>query len=164
MEGCFKILLNQVHEHQGTINQFTGDGIMALFGALLAIENHALNACQAAKAFDKLDYAVRTIDSENSDEILPFVATLMGMKLKGRHAHRIERIEGEALEKFIAKNVRALLMKGSILQPAFVIIEDLHWADSSSIELLENLYRQAENHRLLFINMFRLGYWIGLAN
>ena len=48
MDGCFKILMDEIHNHQGTINQFTGDGVMALFGAPMAIENHAQNACQAA--------------------------------------------------------------------------------------------------------------------
>lgn len=33
MDGCFKILMEEIHKYEGTINQFTGDGIMALFGA-----------------------------------------------------------------------------------------------------------------------------------
>lgn len=48
MEGCFKILLDEVHKFEGTINQFTGDGIMALFGAPVAHEDHAQRACWAA--------------------------------------------------------------------------------------------------------------------
>ena len=50
MDGCFKILMDEIHNHQGTINQFTGDGVMALFGAPVALEKHAINACQAAIA------------------------------------------------------------------------------------------------------------------
>ena len=48
MDGCFQILMDQIHKHEGTINQFTGDGIMALFGAPLAHEDHAQRACYAA--------------------------------------------------------------------------------------------------------------------
>jgi len=33
MDGCFKILMDEIHGYEGTINQFTGDGVMALFGA-----------------------------------------------------------------------------------------------------------------------------------
>jgi class 3 adenylate cyclase len=48
MDGCFKILMDEIHKYEGTINQFTGDGVMALFGAPLTLESHAQNACQAA--------------------------------------------------------------------------------------------------------------------
>jgi class 3 adenylate cyclase len=48
MDGCFKILMDEIHKYEGTINQFTGDGIMALFGAPLAHEDHAQRACHAA--------------------------------------------------------------------------------------------------------------------
>ena len=50
MDACFKILMDEIHRHEGTINQFTGDGVMALFGAPLAHEDHAQRACHAALA------------------------------------------------------------------------------------------------------------------
>ena len=37
-----------VHQYEGTVNQVMGDGIMALFGAPLAHEDHAVRACYAA--------------------------------------------------------------------------------------------------------------------
>ena len=45
MDGCFKILMDEIHKFEGTINQFTGDGVMALFGAPVAHEDHAQRAC-----------------------------------------------------------------------------------------------------------------------
>jgi class 3 adenylate cyclase len=48
MDGCFKILMDEIHHYEGTINQFTGDGVMALFGAPLAHEDHAQRACFAS--------------------------------------------------------------------------------------------------------------------
>jgi class 3 adenylate cyclase/tetratricopeptide (TPR) repeat protein len=45
MDGCFNILMDQIHKYEGTINQFTGDGLMALFGAPLALEDHSHRAC-----------------------------------------------------------------------------------------------------------------------
>ena len=53
MDGCFKILMEEIHKYEGTINQFTGDGVMALFGAPLAHEDHAQRACYAALAIQE---------------------------------------------------------------------------------------------------------------
>jgi class 3 adenylate cyclase len=48
LDGFFGVLADGVHRFEGTINQYTGDGIMALFGAPIAHEDHAQRACYAA--------------------------------------------------------------------------------------------------------------------
>jgi class 3 adenylate cyclase len=48
MDRFSAILSDGVHRFEGTINQYTGDGIMALFGAPIAHEDHAQRACYAA--------------------------------------------------------------------------------------------------------------------
>ncbi len=48
LDRFFQILTEGVHRFEGTLNQYTGDGIMALFGAPIAHEDHAQRACYAA--------------------------------------------------------------------------------------------------------------------
>jgi predicted ATPase/class 3 adenylate cyclase len=48
MDQFFRILADGVHRFEGTVNQYTGDGIMALFGAPISHEDHAQRACFAA--------------------------------------------------------------------------------------------------------------------
>ncbi len=48
MTHAFEIMLAEVHQYEGTVNQFLGDGIMALFGAPIAHEDHAQRAVRAA--------------------------------------------------------------------------------------------------------------------
>ncbi|MBI3784019.1 MAG: zinc ribbon domain-containing protein [Deltaproteobacteria bacterium] len=48
LDRFFAILTDGVHRFEGTVNQYTGDGIMALFGAPITHEYHAQRACYAA--------------------------------------------------------------------------------------------------------------------
>jgi class 3 adenylate cyclase/tetratricopeptide (TPR) repeat protein len=48
MSRAFDLMLTEVHRFEGTVNQFLGDGIMALFGAPIAHEDHARRAVHAA--------------------------------------------------------------------------------------------------------------------
>src|SRR5262245_28022749 len=53
MDRAFEVILNAVHRYEGTINQFLGDGVMALFGAPIAHEDHAHRALSAALAIQE---------------------------------------------------------------------------------------------------------------
>ena len=48
MRRAFELMLAEVHRYEGTVNQFLGDGIMALFGAPVAHEDHAQRAVYTA--------------------------------------------------------------------------------------------------------------------
>jgi len=50
MDGCCRILVDEIHRLEGTVGEFRGDGVMALFGAPIAHEDHAQRACHAALA------------------------------------------------------------------------------------------------------------------
>jgi class 3 adenylate cyclase len=67
LDRFFAILAAGVHRCEGTVNQYTGDGIMALFGAPLALEDHAQRACAAALALaDELATYARQLKRERS--------------------------------------------------------------------------------------------------
>jgi len=53
LDRFFELLSEGVHRFEGTVNQYTGDGIMALFGAPIAHEDHARRACYAALHLQK---------------------------------------------------------------------------------------------------------------
>ncbi len=48
MDQALRLMAEAVHRYEGTVNQFLGDGLMALFGAPVALEQHALRAIYAA--------------------------------------------------------------------------------------------------------------------
>jgi class 3 adenylate cyclase/tetratricopeptide (TPR) repeat protein len=61
LDPVLKLMMEAVHRYEGTVNQVMGDGIMALFGAPLAHEDHAVRACYAAL---RVQEAVKTYADE----------------------------------------------------------------------------------------------------
>ena len=54
LDPVLEHMMDAVHRYEGTVNQVMGDGIMALFGAPLAHEDHAVRACYAALRMQEL--------------------------------------------------------------------------------------------------------------
>ncbi|MEX2222418.1 MAG: adenylate/guanylate cyclase domain-containing protein [Candidatus Rokuibacteriota bacterium] len=61
LDPVLERMMEAVHRYEGTVNQVMGDGIMALFGAPLAHEDHAVRACYAAL---RMQEAVRHYSEE----------------------------------------------------------------------------------------------------
>ena len=61
LDPVLEKMMEAVHRYDGTVNQVMGDGIMALFGAPLALEDHAVRACYAALAMQS---AIRAYGEE----------------------------------------------------------------------------------------------------
>src|SRR5437867_5211777 len=61
VDRCFEMIATEVHRFEGTINQYTGDGVMALFGAPIAHEDAPRRAAHAALAIQR---AVRDLSRE----------------------------------------------------------------------------------------------------
>jgi class 3 adenylate cyclase/tetratricopeptide (TPR) repeat protein len=61
LDPVLERMMAAVHRYEGTVNQIMGDGIMALFGAPIAHEDHAIRACYAALAMQE---AIRRYSDE----------------------------------------------------------------------------------------------------
>ena len=53
LDAALGVMMDGVHRYEGTVNRVLGDGIMALFGAPIAHEDHAVRACFAALAIQR---------------------------------------------------------------------------------------------------------------
>jgi class 3 adenylate cyclase/tetratricopeptide (TPR) repeat protein len=71
MSRAFDLMLAEVHRYEGTVNQFLGDGIMALFGAPIAHEDHARRAVHAALGIGR---ALETYQAELAPRGISFRA------------------------------------------------------------------------------------------
>ena len=64
LDGVIRLMMDAVHRYEGTVNRLMGDGLMAMFGAPVAHEDHAVRACYAALAMQE---AIRAYADEARD-------------------------------------------------------------------------------------------------
>src|SRR5215472_7538370 len=74
VDRCFDVIATEVHRFEGTINQYTGDGVMALFGAPIAHEDAPRRAAHAALAIQR---AIRDL----SRELAPSLQRTLDMRI-----------------------------------------------------------------------------------
>ncbi len=86
LDRFFAILTEGVHRFEGSVNQYTGDGIMALFGAPIAHEDHAQRACYAAALSlrDALRELVREVKRRHGFELATRIGLHSGEVVVGR--------------------------------------------------------------------------------
>jgi class 3 adenylate cyclase len=112
----------------------------------------------AAAARLKLDAVVEALLPDRVDETAPLLANLMGAALTPEVRERLNAIQGDALEKMMRSAILQMLRALSAGRPVVILMEDLHWADLSSVELVESLLRLVDERPILFLNAFRPGF------
>ena len=105
-------------------------------------------------ALVKLERALAPMGDACVDAI-PFVATLLGLRPRGVAAERIAAMDGDAIEKLVTKSLRDVLEAIARERSTIVVLEDVHWADRSSINLLESILGLALRVPILFCLVMR---------
>ena len=78
MDKVYELLIHKVHSYQGTVNEMTGDGIMALFGAPIALEDAPQRAIRTAMAIHR-DIAKFSDEKRKEHEDIPALKMRVGI-------------------------------------------------------------------------------------
>jgi class 3 adenylate cyclase len=106
----------------------------------------------------RLVEALAALSVELSSEALPFLLRLQGLALDPADERRLAEMPPDAAERMTRRAIAELLRAEARRRPLVVVMDDLHWADRSSIELLEGLLRLLEEERLLLLIATRPGW------
>jgi len=90
-----------------------------------------------------------------AEEVYPYLAHLLSLKLEPEESARLQVLDPQALQTQYVTALRRLLQSLSSQQPLVLVLEDLHWADPSSAELLIRLLPLASTSPLLFCMVTR---------
>ncbi len=89
------------------------------------------------------------------EEMAPFIATLLGLDLENEAAERVKYLEPPQLRGTIFAHVSGLIEGLLASQPVVLYLDDLHWADPTSLELLESLLPLTDRAPLMILTAFR---------
>ena len=104
----------------------------------------------------KLESRAADLFADESDDLLPYLGA-MSLGLRDEFAGRARYREGDALDGQIFRVTRRLLERLAAQRPLVLVLEDWHWADGSSAELLEHVLPLADGLPLLFCCVTRTG-------
>ncbi len=92
---------------------------------------------------------------DRADQIEPYLAPLLGLEPDPREAAHLAELSPEALQYRTFEVMRTLLSGLAVDGPVVVALEDLHWADATSLQLLERLLGDTEHAALLLVLTMR---------
>jgi len=106
---------------------------------------------EEATAPERLATHVAAATGGVTSDVLPFLSILLGIPLPREEQERMQDLVGETLDKLLTRAVRELLEAIAKQRPLVLVFEDLHWADRSSLELLQSLVRLAAESPVMFL-------------
>ena len=83
-------------------------------------------------------------------EVYPYLCHLLSLQLEGKALEQVSSLDPQALQAQYLASLRRLFLALATRHPLVLILEDLHWADPSSIELLIKLLPLASEAPILF--------------
>jgi class 3 adenylate cyclase/tetratricopeptide (TPR) repeat protein len=101
------------------------------------------------ESWTKLDRRLAALFPDELAEVLPYVATLLGLEVRGALAERVKYLDAQAIGRQIFRTSRRFFERLAQERPLMLVFEDWHWADQSSAALLEHLVPLTETVPLL---------------
>ncbi len=83
-------------------------------------------------------------------DVYPYLGNLLSVNLQGEALERVQRLDPQALQAQYLLALRKLLSRLAERRSLILVIEDLHWADPSSVEILAKLIPIARTSPILF--------------
>jgi len=108
-----------------------------------------------ATILDGLREYVQTVCAEDFEDVFPYLGSLMSLPLEANTGEMLQHLGSRAKKAATFRAVKTLLSGAAAQHPLMIVFEDLHWADPTSVELLEQLLPLTDHASLLLICLFR---------
>ena len=96
----------------------------------------------------RLSVSMRGLFGEEADDVLPYLATFMGLGIEGDLNQRIAYLDSDAMGRQIRRSILLLFQNIARRCPTILVFEDFYWADESSAALIEHLFPLVDSEPL----------------
>ncbi len=93
---------------------------------------------------------------DDCDELLPFLFHILGLKQDETRQEMFQTLDGETVKHQITRAVRRYFTHMAEREPTVLVFEDTHWADPSSLEILEDLFSATDQCSLMLLILMRV--------
>lgn len=93
----------------------------------------------APETYDALRRKLSETVRDDVDDLLPYLAVMLGLPVEARLEDRVKFLDGQAMGLQIFRSARRLVERLAQDQVVVLVFEDLHWADASTTDLLGHL-------------------------
>ena len=107
------------------------------------------------KQYQHIFNQIETVNQKQVNEIAPYIASMLGVALYGAALDRIKYLEPPVMRQRTFGAIATYLESLSIDNPIVLVVDDLHWVDPTSLELLQSLLPLTDRTTLLLLVMFR---------
>ena len=113
-------------------------------------------ACTQETECQLLQDDIGRVCPDQGDRLTPYLARLMGLPVSETDAAMLDNLrEAGRLQNATFRAVEAVLGCAAARRPLVLVLEDLHWADDTSLALLEHLLTLTDRAAVLFLCVFR---------
>jgi len=98
---------------------------------------------------------LQALFGENASQMLPYLGVLLGVRLEGEAAEQVHLLDGETLRYQTLLSITRYFSRLAKQQPTVLVLDDLHWADPSSLEALDLLLPVIDHEPLMILLLSR---------
>ncbi len=124
------------------------------FWTIMQLIKHDLGLSEAdpeARIKVALRRRVQALFGKQAGEALPYLSLVLGVELEPEAAQRLRALDEAALKRQIHQSIGDYFARLAAEQPAVLVFEDLHWADPSTLQVLESLLALTDRAPLLLL-------------
>ena len=109
----------------------------------------------SARRYEKIATTVEAVLPDEVDTTVPYLASLFGLDLSSEDAEMVRYLQPPQLRERVFDAAYRVVAGMARKRPLVMVLDDLHWIDSTSIDLLEHLMAVTDDALVLILALFR---------